>query len=275
MITKPGQKSAVSSDCHLLNADDDSSFFGEDYAEAYDDIMARRVSYASWIDYFEDVTRTFHCQVSKLLDAACGTGTFAMLALDRGFNVVGVDASPAMLERFRRKVGKHVNSRQCRIIDSYLPSFEIIDHADAAVCFFDSLNYIVKEDQFASALCRISSALRSGGIFVFDVNNEIAYTQNLFQQSGRVDSAKSSVLEFDWSGQYCAQHSLYQLELSFMSHKNSLRFRERHMQRFYPREAIEQYLGLAGFGVVRCFRGFSFAQGSALDERWSFIAIKN
>jgi SAM-dependent methyltransferase len=38
------------------------------------------------------------------LDAACGTGRWAAVLAERGFNVIGVDESPEMLERARTKV---------------------------------------------------------------------------------------------------------------------------------------------------------------------------
>lgn len=261
--------------CHLLQPDRGSHFFGQAYAEAYDSVMAS-VSYASWVDYVEDIAREVDCHVTWLLDVACGTGTFAMLALDRGIEVIGVDASPPMIERFRRKLRNHPHGSRCRIIESPLATFEIGNQVDAAVCFFDSLNYIVSEAQFVSTLCQISNALRPGGFFVFDVNNEIAYKKNLFQQSGRVDPRHGSTLDFEWLGQYCAHHSLYQLDLSFIvSNNRETRFRERHIQRFYPRETIEGHLAATGFVNIRCFRAFSFEQGNAFDERWSFVATKN
>lgn len=268
------QDEALSTDCLFLKPEQGSSFFSEAYAEAYDAVMAG-VPYASWVDYLEDIAHDVDCHVTWLLDAACGTGTFAMLALERGMEVTGVDASPPMLKRFKHKTQNHPYGRRCSILESTLAALEIENQADAAVCFFDSLNYILSEDQFASTLCQISRALRPGGFFLFDVNNEIAYQKNLFQQSGHV-AGNSSNLDFEWLGQYCAHHSLYQLDLSFIApDTRALRFRERHIQRFYPKETIEAYLAAAGFANIRCFRAFSFEQGDPFDERWSFVATKN
>jgi ubiquinone/menaquinone biosynthesis C-methylase UbiE len=41
----------------------------------------------------------------RVLDVGCGTGTFAILLADRGFEVTGVDPALAMLEVARAKPG--------------------------------------------------------------------------------------------------------------------------------------------------------------------------
>src|SRR2546425_382437 len=100
MMSTASRGYALETDCHLLNAEEKSAFFSKGYSEVYDDVMAA-VPYDSWLDYLEDIACKFGCRMAKILDAACGTGTFAMLALDRGMEVTGVDASPLMLQHLK------------------------------------------------------------------------------------------------------------------------------------------------------------------------------
>lgn len=71
-----------------------------------------RGSYAISGDWFAEASRACLAGLEldgvRLLDVACGTGAVALEAARRGARVVGLDATPAMLEEARRRAGAEV-----------------------------------------------------------------------------------------------------------------------------------------------------------------------
>lgn len=117
---------------------------------------------------------------SAFLELGCGTGALlgALRAQHPGWRLTGVDASAAMLARARLRRG--VGWLRARF--DRLP---IADGSFAAVgAFFDSVNHAAAPGELESLCSAAARALRPGGRFVFDVNNELGF--RTWWQSRRV-----------------------------------------------------------------------------------------
>ncbi len=97
---------------------------------------------------------------STLLDVGCGAGHLTAALAERGYRVLGVDASPEMLEEARRLypslnfVGGDVRS--------YMPT----EPVDAVVCLGEVLNHLGSTEAMAQALHHLGAILAPGGTFV-------------------------------------------------------------------------------------------------------------
>ena len=96
-------------------------------------------------------------QAGVALDAACGTGRHSAYLAARGHTVIGVDSSPAMLERARAKVPAG-EFRVADLHDLPLPD----DHVDLVVCAL-ALMHVPKLEPVLAELVRV---LRPGGSLV-------------------------------------------------------------------------------------------------------------
>ncbi|MDD7933123.1 class I SAM-dependent methyltransferase [Actinomycetospora straminea] len=98
----------------------------------------------------------------EALDAACGTGRWAAHLADRGHTVVGVDQSPAMLDRARTKLP------DARFLEGQLTALPLPDASvDAAVCALA----LVHVADLATAIGELARVVRPGGrIVVSDVH---------------------------------------------------------------------------------------------------------
>jgi SAM-dependent methyltransferase len=65
-------------------------------AEYYDELTAD-VPYGAFADYYERIFAENGLSVRSILDAACGTGTLTWLLQERGYDMIGADASADML----------------------------------------------------------------------------------------------------------------------------------------------------------------------------------
>lgn len=100
----------------------------------------------------------------RVLDAACGPGYYASELLDRGASVVGFDASRAMVDLARRRVGDRAELHQLDL-DDPLPfangSFDLV------VCAL-AIHYA---DDRAAALGEFHRVLRDSGALVMSIQH--------------------------------------------------------------------------------------------------------
>jgi SAM-dependent methyltransferase len=250
-------------------------FFCSRYANIYDSLMAD-VPYESWVDYLLDVSQMHADRPMTIMDLACGTGTFALCAARRGLAVHGIDGSAAMIDIFLRKAAIGPYGERCTVSRSQLPTFpRLTSRYDAAVCFFDSLNYLVLPRAVAKTMSRVARVLRSGGIFVFDVNTDQAYRGGAFQPPSEIRLNDGTILRVSTECRYDSISGRYLLDLEFFNVvTNKVFVREHHQQRFYPAGQLVSWLRQAGFHVAACYRGFTLDSASETDDRWTFVAVK-
>ena len=67
-------------------------------AECYDD-FTEDVKYIKWADYLTGLFDKFGDggEIRDILDLACGTGSLSFILAERGYEVIGTDASEEML----------------------------------------------------------------------------------------------------------------------------------------------------------------------------------
>ncbi len=104
--------------------------------------------------------------VQKVLDIGCGSGAFMKLALEQGFDIVGIDISQEMVERARAQGLKAYRKDVC----------EVEERFEAAVAVFDVINYL-KPQELASFFGCIKELLKSGGYFLCDINTLVGFEE--------------------------------------------------------------------------------------------------
>lgn len=100
-----------------------------------------------------------------VVDLGCGTGIFAEAVCNAGYDVLGIDISPSMIDMASRRVPE-ARFRCEPLLGAALPACVAV--AAVGECFnyrFDERN---SRDQLRALFGRIHDALAPGGIFLFD-----------------------------------------------------------------------------------------------------------
>ena len=113
-------------------------------------------------------------KVKTVLDMTCGTGSQVFYLAARGYEIVGSDFSPALLKSARSKA-KQMN-RNVTFIDGDMRDVQA-GKFDAVITIFNAIGHLIKSD-FEIALKNISSNLKDRGIYIFDIFNLEALTEN-------------------------------------------------------------------------------------------------
>jgi SAM-dependent methyltransferase len=109
----------------------------------------------------------------RVLDVCCGSGHVTGELLRRGYRVTGIDASPALIELARRELP------EVRFWVQDIRHLHLDEAFPAALSTFDSLNHLLTLGDLRQAFRAIYKTLLPGGIFVFDMNLEEAYSLDL------------------------------------------------------------------------------------------------
>jgi SAM-dependent methyltransferase len=125
------------------------------------------------VQFYRELMRRW--SPSRVLDFACGSGRITLplgrLAHERGFEIVGVDLSDAMLDHAREKQRELglASSDRLRLVKGDMRTWESDDRFDVVLITCSSITHLLTlEDQLA-VWRRAFALLRPGGRFVIDV----------------------------------------------------------------------------------------------------------
>ncbi len=102
----------------------------------------------------------------RVLDVGCGTGSFALLLADRGYDVVGVDPAAGSLSVARAKPG----ADRVRWVHGYAATLPALQ-ADLATMTGNVAQAIVDDHAWAGTLRGVHRALRPGGHLVVETRD--------------------------------------------------------------------------------------------------------
>lgn len=238
----------------------------------YYDLLMQDVDYQEWTDYIIHlIDRAGISKGSPLLDIACGTGSSAILFAKAGYKVSGMDLSDRMLRAARAKVkeaGLKIKFWRGDIRDFITPKKFL-----AITCLFDSMNYLLKEEDFLNTCRCAHNALSQSGTFIFDVNTTFALTK-YWDQRLEVKEAENVISIWRNSYDFVSHYANLSLTLFIPLGKGYKRIDEFHQEKAFPLEDVESMLKKAGFGKIETFRHLTLEPIQPNTIRATIIAYK-
>jgi SAM-dependent methyltransferase len=139
--------------------------YGADLALIHDIGFTEFTQHAA--SYLLALLRKAGKRAGRIVDLGCGPGTLAKRLVDSGFDVLGIDISPAMVRLARKQV-----KRARFVCGSYRNA--VLPECDTVTAIGEIFNYKFDRRAGLTALRRIfrrvHAALRPGGLFLFDVS---------------------------------------------------------------------------------------------------------
>jgi predicted TPR repeat methyltransferase len=230
-------------------------------AGVYDEIVIDPC-HGQWASFLDELWNADPEGVGSVLDLCCGTGLLAGELTARGYRVVGVDASEAMLALARERLGpKVVLSRMT------LPDLVVGGGFDAAVCTFDGLNYLTPKE-LRLTLDAVAGSLRPAGWLVFDLHTDAMMNFTIANptvagQSAGNDFVISSVV--DPGARTC------DTRIEMTRPRDGDPFSEQHRQYFHAEADVRSTLQEVGFTVTAVEEEYTHesADASTLRATWT------
>lgn len=217
-------------------------------APFYDALSDAR-DWQAWIDYVNAVLeRAAGRRPLRLCDLACGTGRVAVGLQRSGHQVVGVDASAAMLAQ----ADAHMRDTGVTfpLVCQDLRELDLGQTFEGAVSLCDSLNYLVEREAFHQAIARIAAHLEPGAPFLFDVNTEWKLA-NVYGENTYAEHCET--FTYVWENEFDPAERLVEMHLAFFVEQTDgtyRRYDEVHRQRAYSHLEVCAALAGAGFELV-------------------------
>jgi SAM-dependent methyltransferase len=137
------------------------------FAKYYDFLMGepkeKVALIKSWI-------KKYNPKTISVLEIACGTGAILKL-LENEFEISGLDLSKEMLSIAKNKV------KQGIFYNKNMTSFSLNKKFDVILCIYDSINHLLKFDEWGKVFKNSSQHLNEGGLFIFDINTPAKFNK--------------------------------------------------------------------------------------------------
>lgn len=231
-----------------------------DFAEVYDELMDD-TPYELWCERLDsligkygvskperDAESLLDSEKNLVVDLGCGTGTLAEMMYRKGYDMIGVDVSDAMLNIAMGK--KERSGDEILYLQQDMRELELYSTVGTVYSVCDSLNYILEEEELAAVFSLVNNYLYPEGIFIFDFNTEYKYREVI----GNVTIAENREdCSFIWENFYDPEEEINEYDLTVFVREDGERFRrftETHLQRGYRPEKMLQLVERSGMKVL-------------------------
>ncbi len=240
----------------------------ESFARVYD-LFMDNIPYEEWSVYLHELLQRGGVDDGLVLELGCGTGTMTELLSGMGYDMIGVDAAPDMLEIALEK--KEKSGADILYLQQDMREFELYGTVRAVVSVCDSMNYITEEEDLLQVFRLVNNYLDPGGVFIFDLNTIYKYEQ--LGESVIAENREAS--SFIWENWYDEEEQINEYDLTlFIENKEGLyeKYEETHYQRAYELDTICDLLKQAGLKLEAVYDAFTFEAPKADSERVYFVA---
>lgn len=241
------------------------------FADFYDR-LTHDIHYAKWADYLQSAFRKFDLTPKLILDLGCGTGSLAIELSNRGYDMIAIDNSTAMLNKAYEKAGKV--KADILFLNQDMRNFELFGTVDAIICLLDSINYITSVNDIKKIFSLVNNYLNPEGLFIFDINSPYKLSTILGNQ---IFYELKEDISWIWQNTYNSRNKITTFDLTFfIKNKDGLyeRFDETHKERAFSSEEITKALGYSGLKLLGEFGNLSFNEPANDEERIFYIAQK-
>jgi ubiquinone/menaquinone biosynthesis C-methylase UbiE len=215
-----------------------------------------------------------------VLELGCGTGLCSLAIARAGIEVTGLDLSPAMLDRARKKADEMGLSGRIRWVEGDMSRFDLGERFPLIIIPYRSFLHLMTVKEQLAALAAVRRHLEEDGLFAFNVF--VPKVSDLVEQDRRmtyrgsfpVPGCDHSVDVYDWTEfDHFLQRARVVRHLERFDGEGRSLERRRTVFWFryiYPAELFH-LLRLAGFQVVRRYGDF---RGRPFDRQSSELIVE-
>ncbi|MBN2025794.1 MAG: class I SAM-dependent methyltransferase [Actinobacteria bacterium] len=230
------------------------------------DRMVGHYAFEHWRDNFERLERRYDLDISRVADAACGTGLASAYLVERGAEVYASDLSLPMLAeaaRLHGRPGVCLQRQDMRYL--YPPS-----RVTLVNCATDAMNHLLYKADLRRALSSFRAALEPGGHAIFDLNTawQLREGSDTVPWEFEVDGRRMR-----WSSAWEEVSSICTLNMVFIDvDLDGSDIVEVHRERAYETAWVMEELARAGFDSAEVMDATGLGKAGEQTRRLQFVA---
>lgn len=232
-------------------------------AAIYDQVMAH-VDYKQWARYIGKIIQSEYGVPKRVADLASGTGCFLQNFEKRNTQLFATDLSPAMLsEAFRKEELKSIPGLAADFTSLPFKSQSL----DVCLILYDSINYLLRDEQVERLFREIDRVLRKPGLFIFDaVSPYVCKTAFRDYYENEELDANIAYRRHSWyDAAKCMQYNGFVLEYDHQI------FEEVHCQRIRTLREWKKLLKESPLQLLHTYANFTFRPAHRRAERAHFV----
>lgn len=236
------------------------------------DRLGRDIDYAAFADFYEARFRENGEKPSLVLDLGCGTGQMTTLLAERGYDMIGVDASAEMLSHAASRA--FATGHRILFLEQDMREFELYGTVGAVVSTLDCINYLVDDGDLDRCFSLVHNYLDPAGLFLFDLNTPYKF-RTVYGDNAYVLEDEDSLCA--WQNEYDEKTRLCHFYLSVFERARDGRYvrrDEEQIERCYSEKEIRDALARAGFVNVTFYGDVKGGAPTDTTERWLISAKK-
>ena len=212
------------------------------FAPYYDNYM-KHVDYDKWtekiLSFYSAHTAL---QLKEIFELACGTANISERLVKHGYNVTASDRSEEMVRQANQKANKP-HLLQADMLAELPP-----DSYDLVLLIFDSINYLLDNQQILILLNNVSQSLRKQGLFIFDIST-YKNSQDNFNHYINLEETADHVLIH--RANFDSESKLQKTKLTIFkkSDNHYIRLDEEHQQRVFQ---VNELLNITEHSHLQC-----------------------
>lgn len=220
---------------------------------AYYDVLTQNVEYANRARRLHFLIRQYirtETDGTLLTDLACGSGSLCEELARLGYDVIGVDNSPAMLSAAMEK--KLKSGLPIQYLCQDMRELDMFGTIDVTTCMLDSLNHLPGIEDVQQVFAKVSLFAQPGGLFLFDLNTLYKHREVL---ADKVFLYDLDAVFCVWENRLAEDRATVEEQLTFFEKVGDAYFRtdEFITETAYPFETIETAIRRAGLELVAAF----------------------
>lgn len=237
------------------------------------DILTENVPYEKIANKICSLLHESRVDGGLLLDLGCGTGTLSFLLENKGFDVIGVDASEDMLMVANEK--KYEKGSNTMFLCQNAEDLDLFGTIDCAVSVLDTVNHIDTLEKVKKSFEKVSLFMNMGGIFIFDMNTPYKHENILSNNTFIYDMDE---VYCAWQNSYNKEASTTTIDLDFFIKNEDDDLYERYSESFceyaYEPQEILTILENCGFEVINTYDDYSDNLVNTETQRITVVAKK-
>jgi SAM-dependent methyltransferase len=215
----------------------------------------------------EDSEAALEQERNLVVELGCGTGSFTMEMAKRGYDIMGIDLSPEMLDVARKKSSEA--GLNIMYLEQDMRELDLYCTAGTVVSVCDSVNYLLEDEDVVETFRLVNNFLFPKGIFIFDFNTLHKYRDVI---GDRTIAENREDCSFIWDNYYHEEEHINEYDVTIFARcdENDEIFRrsvETHYQRGYTLEEMKGFVEAAGLEFVAAFDADSHGEPSDDSER--------
>ena len=239
------------------------------FAAVYDALMDN-IPYDAWADYLHSLLVEYDIASGILAELGCGTGNITERMADFGYDMIGIDNSPAMLDIANEK--REQNHSSSLYLCQDMREFELYGTVAAIVSLCDSVNYITEPEELTHVFSLVNNYLDPDGLFIFDFHTEHYYRDVVAEATIAEDRDDIS---FIWDNYYDKESQINEYVLNLFIQGGDGRYdrcEEVHYQKGYALTEIRELIEAAGMIWEGAYDAFTMEPPKADSERVYIVA---